>query len=103
MANHVQKIIEKGVMPDGTEIQIEDWSAVYPGTKYAWMIGAYPIAKHSSDRPFGPRKGKIFRCGLEFRTEAEARGAYDRLMNGARLTDFRNRFWNPSDIEYLED
>ena len=103
MANHTQKIIEKGVMPDGTEIQIEDWSEVYPGTYYAWMIGAYPIAKHSSDRPFGPRKGKIFRCGLEFSTEGEARCVYNRLMNGGRLMEFWDKFWNRTDAEYLED
>lgn len=97
-----QKIIEKAVMPDGTAIQIEDWSAVYPGTVYAWMIGAYPIAKHYSEKYFGPRKGEIFRCGLIFPDEREARSVFYRLMHGRSLTDFKDRFWNPEDAEYLE-
>lgn len=103
MADHAQKIIEKGVMPDGTEIQLEDWSEVYPGTVYAWMIGAYPVAKRGSERYFGPRKGKPFRCGLIFPDEQKVRGAFHSLMHGCPLTDFRDRFWNPEDVEYLED
>lgn len=99
----VQKIVEKGNMVDGTAIQLEDWSAVYPGTKYAWMIGAYPIARHSSGRLFGPEKGQLFRCGLYFPTEAEARSVYYRLLHGRSLAEFHEYFWNPEDIEYVPE
>jgi len=44
------KIIEYATMPDGTEIQLEDWAdkntEQFPDL-YGLMIGAYPIAKNT--------------------------------------------------------
>ena len=38
------EIIERAIMPNGTEIQLEDWSEDFPGV-CELTIGAYPIAK----------------------------------------------------------
>lgn len=44
------KVIERATMPNGTEIQLEDWSdknaEKFPEL-YGLMIGAYPIAKNT--------------------------------------------------------
>jgi len=75
----------KTTMPDGTEIQLEDWSNEFPSsTNLWWAVGAYPVAKHSSGRLFGPRSRK--------------------LENGeAELLDYRDKFWNGErDAEILE-
>ena len=45
------KIIDRAIMPDGTEIYLEDWSKSnsqeYPDV-HGMTIGAYPIARRTS-------------------------------------------------------
>ena len=57
------KILEKTVMPDGTPIQLEDWSdrntPEYPNL-YGLMIGAYPKQKRGCCNPY-PYPGREFR------------------------------------------
>ena len=44
----MHKIVDKAVMADGTEIQLEDWSDNNTPQHHAgWLIGAYPIAKET--------------------------------------------------------
>ncbi|WP_373262020.1 hypothetical protein [Hungatella hathewayi] len=43
------EVIEKGNAPDGTRIQIEDWSMNYSSYPRKSTIGFYPKAKHSLD------------------------------------------------------
>ena len=69
-------------MPDGTKIQIEDWKSDYSHIK-TLNIAAYPIAKESSDKPFGPRKNKIFRLELEhFDSDNKVLDIFDKLETG---------------------
>ncbi len=46
------EIIERVIMPNGTEIQLEDWGShntpEYPDL-YGLTIGAYPIAKNTGE------------------------------------------------------
>lgn len=57
------KIIERATMPNGTEIQLEDWSDKnterFPDL-YGLTIGAYPIAKNTG-------KYRLVRSGESFR------------------------------------
>ena len=94
----------KAVMPDGTSIQLEDWADDYPNTEYAWMIGAYPVAKHTSDRYFGPQKGKPFRVSLGFAKDNEAVACMEALNRGEKtLVDYADRMWDPKDVEFIKD
>ena len=43
----VHKILERAVTPDGINIQIEDWTEIYPDTYKAYNIGCYPVAKQT--------------------------------------------------------
>ena len=98
-------IREKAVMPDGTEIQLENWEDEFPSSPTLWWaVGAYPIAKHSSGRLFGPRRNCQFRLTISFHTEAEALECMRRLESGdAELLDYREKFWNGErDAECLE-
>ena len=104
MAGHF--IRATGKMPDGTGIQLEDWTDSFPSSPSLWWsIGAYPLAKRGSGRPFGPMyKGDKFRLTISFRTDAEAVEAFEKLNRGdAELLDYRDKFWNrEKDAELLE-
>ncbi len=95
----------KTTMPDGTEIQLEDWSNEFPSsTNLWWAVGAYPVAKHSSGRLFGPRRNQEFRLTISFAEESDARECFRKLESGeAELLDYRDKFWNGErDAEILE-
>lgn len=91
------RIIEKDVMPDGTSIQMEDWSKDYPGT-YASeaTIAAYPMAKRNVGGIFGPRTGELFRCAMNFHSYVQAREAFNLLSVGEKdLLDYTEFFSRP--------
>lgn len=94
-------------MPDNTAIQLEDWSDSYPENPHLWWtVGAYPVAKRGSGRPFGPmRKGEKFRLTISFKTDAEAVEAFEKLNRGeATLLDYADKFWNGErDAELLRE
>ena len=52
----MHKIVDKAVMADGTEIQLEDWhdcnSEEYP-TLYGYTIGCYPQSKEHKQMGMG--------------------------------------------------
>jgi hypothetical protein len=62
-------IVDKDVMPDGTEIQLEDWRQDYENV-FGYVIGAYPIAKNTG-------KYGWVRGGQEFRLTININGNYD--------------------------
>lgn len=77
------KVLEKGVMPDGTEIQIEEWNENYVFMPYGSTIGSYPISKKSHmDRPFGPRDGKEYRFSFNFQSYEETKEIFNDLLSG---------------------
>ncbi len=60
------KVIERAVMPNGTEIQLEDWidknTPEYPDL-YGLQIGAYPIAKNTGKHRW-IEGGQMFRISI---------------------------------------
>lgn len=83
------KVIERAVMPDGTEIQLEDWGNDYSFHKKNSTIAFYPMAINSiyknpkSEHPY-PERGKTFRASLDFDTEENARDAFQNMVDGSK-------------------
>ena len=94
MKDKIHKIVERALMPDGTKIQIEDWSEVYPTVYPIQMIAAYPKAKREG---WWVRRNESFRleisCGFE--SNDEVRKYFDGLVGGTvKLEDL---------IDYYKD
>ena len=104
----MHKIIDKAVLSDGTEIQLEDWhdknTKEYPDL-HGYTIGAYPIAKNTNKWGL-IRKGESFRLGIsqnKYRnyTEENVLSDYEALKNGDKtLIDLREYFWNTKKDEF---
>ena len=93
------KVIRKGTTPNGTHIQIEDWSENYTFYNKNATIGFYPEAQESiynEDHPDWtpyPKRGETFRASFKFDTEAEALEAFVLLENGCKaFMDYINNF-----------
>lgn len=103
------KIIKKGVMPDGTDIRIEDWSEDYPGTyAKAETLAAYPIAKKTHWRDTGscnipyPRERERFRASFNMGSGSAAEAAFEALTSGqATLKDYAEHMHDPQYAECL--
>lgn len=88
-------------MPDGTEIQLEDWSKKYPGV-FGLMIGAYPIAQISSQ--FGWIKyGENFRLSISYyNTNEDISKDFEALTRGEkRLEDLSEHFFDTKKSMWL--
>lgn len=91
------QIIERGIMQDGTKIQIEDWSNDYNFHKKNSTVAFYPMAINSiynnpkSRHPY-PERGETFRASLDFDSEESARDAFQSMVNGSKTY-----------MEYLEN
>ena len=73
------KVLEKGVMPNKTKIQIEDWSGDYTFLAHADTIAAYPTNRH----------GERFRAEKRFESGDAAACAFKELLSGkATLDDY---------------
>lgn len=100
------KVLNKGVMPDGTKIQMEDWHEDFPTIHTPKdVVAAYPIAKHYATRSEYegisyipcvheyPERYRTFRLALQFPCTDDAEAAYNNLLNGvARLLDYEKYF-----------
>lgn len=94
------KIIEKAVMPDGTKIQLEDWSEnntkAYPEL-YGLSIGAYPVAKNAT---LFTKRGENFRLQISMKKYSgyeneNVKADFEALKNGNRsLEDLADHFYN---------
>ena len=95
------KIIERAIMPDGTEIQLEDWSEdnteQFPDL-YGMHIGAYPIAKNTGK--YWIRSGESFRISISQNkytgySNDDVRADFEALKSGIKsLEDLAAHFWN---------
>ena len=95
------KVIRKGTTPNGTHIQIEDWSEDYTFYNKNATIGFYPIAIHdiydeeNPHFPAYPKRGETFRSEFDFNTEKEAKEAFDALQSGEKsFMDFLDNYSN---------
>ncbi len=85
------RIVAKGVMLDGTKIQVEDWSEEYPNVfKKATSIGFYPMCKTSINRddklhfPPYPERGRTFRSSFKFENSTETMDAFLAMLTGEK-------------------
>lgn len=96
------QVITVNSMPDGTKIQIEDWSEDYDFHAQNSTIGAYPIAQVNGKQFYSPKRGRTFRLSFNFFDEAEARKAFDELLKGEKqLIDFKKHVNNKRLLEFL--
>lgn len=76
------KVLQKGVMPDGAKIQIEEWHEDYDFMPYGGTVAAYPRN----------RKGEKFRAACDFDNNEQAKIAFENLISGEKgLKDFNFR------------
>lgn len=90
------KVLQMDKMPDGTDIQIEDWREDYPTTFDTVSIAAYPVAKNTG-RYRLVQGGKRFRVSMcrEWKTNDEVNGVYAKLISGeVNLNALSDHFWN---------
>lgn len=85
------KILNKAVLPNGTNIQIEEWSEDYSFYPYGATLATYPKSKVNIDGQFAPKWNKTFRCDFKFNNHEEALQAYNDLILGNKvLSDYAN-------------
>lgn len=100
------KVLESAVMPNGTEIQLEDWSdkntPEYPNL-YGIAIGAYPIAKNTGKYRW-IEGGQTFRLTISMNqymgyTNDDVKADFEALKGGKKsLEDLADHFWNGKKI-----
>jgi hypothetical protein len=103
------KILKKATMPNGTEIQLEDWSdtntAECPDL-YGLTIGAYPTAKNSSKYKW-IEAGNKFRVGISANkysdySNDDVKSDFEALKSEEKtLEDLAPHFWNGEKDMYL--
>ena len=95
------KVVEKATMPNGTEIQLEDWresnTEEYPNL-YGFMIGAYPIARNDGRYGFVRKRDKfrlqIAHNNYQNYTNDDVKADFEALKNGRKtLEDLSEHFW----------
>ena len=96
------KVLEKATMPNGTEIQLEDWSEhntdKYPNL-YGLTIGAYPVTKNSGKNGW-VKGGQTFRLTISMNsyqnyTNDNVKADFDALKNGTKsLEDLSEHFYD---------
>ncbi|GIN22618.1 hypothetical protein [Siminovitchia fordii] len=94
------KILNKGIMPDGANIQIEEWSENYNFKPYGSTLAIYPVSKATHKGSYAPKEGDTYRFSFDFDSHSEAEKAFDDLIKGNKFPlDFHNNF--SSKREYL--
>jgi len=89
-------VVKSSVMPDGTKIQIEDWSKDYDFIPPSSALAAYSVSKWTIDSSFGPRAGEIYRFQFNFADKAEIERAFADLTSGIKsLADFKDKLDRP--------
>ena len=85
------QVIKEGKMPNGTEIQIEDWSENYNSMPPSSTIVAYAVSKTTKEGAFSPKAGEVYRFSFNFDNENDAAEAFVALVNGRKdLADYRH-------------
>lgn len=83
------KVIRRNKMPNGTDIQQEDWSEDYSFYSKNSTIAVYPIAIITNESGLIGR-GDRFRLTLDFDTEEQANECYENLISGkAKINDYK--------------
>lgn len=94
------KILQKGKMQDGTDIQIEEWHENYNFVPYGSTLASYPLSKISLEGQFAPKGNERCRIAFSFESEEEAKQVFDNLLNGkSNLADYKE---NITDLRYKD-
>lgn len=96
------KVLKKSKMPDGTDIQIEDWKDVYEFTKTNSIV-AYPKAKNTSKYGY-VRNNERFRLELiHFKDDEQVENIFNKLEKGTiKLEELSKHFYTGhQDMYYL--
>lgn len=97
----ILKIIKKGIMPNGTHIQIEDWSEDYAFHNYADTLASYPISKETHRGTWAPKAGERYRFSFHFKNAEETEKAYNDLLEDKKeLEDYKHIM--SSKLEYKD-
>lgn len=79
------KVIAKAIMPNGTNIQIENWNENYDFIPPCSTLATYPISRASHKGSFSPRANETYRFAFDFKSSEEAKQAFENLKNGTKL------------------
>jgi hypothetical protein len=91
------KVLIKGIMPNGTPIQIEEWHEDYDFMPYGRTLASYPLSKVSHEGSYSPQRNKPYRFEFDFGSHEEAREAFASLMDGSKqLSDFKDKMCYPN-------
>jgi hypothetical protein len=84
------KVLKKGIMKDGTDIQIEEWNENYNFMQYGSTIASYPKSKSNHEGSCSPKLNQIYRFSFDFKSNEETEKAYNSLLDGTKtLSDFK--------------
>ena len=86
-------VMKKGIMPDGTPVQIEDWNEGTKRYAYGFTVGSYPKSKANHPGSFSPKYGEPFRAQFNFDSDESVNDAFDNLVSGQKtLADYKDNF-----------
>lgn len=89
------KILQTGILPNGTHIQIEEWNENYSFKPYGSTIASYPKSKISHEGNFAPKGNEIYRFEFDFESHEETKRAFNELVTGQKtLVDFKDKLYN---------
>jgi hypothetical protein len=102
------RLIETAIMPDGTRIQLEDWSEDNSPLTFNsnLCIAVYPISKHTTKHKW-IREGEPFRLSIVGNKylgylDNDVRADYEALKEGRkRLEDLAEWFWEGTRAMWL--
>ena len=84
------KILQKGTMPNGTHIQIEEWNENYNFMPYGSTLASYPKSKMSHEGAFSPKGNQIYRFEFSFESDEETIIVFNDLLEGiTELVDIK--------------
>ena len=90
------KVLTRGITPNGTPIQIEEWNENYGFIPYGSTVASYPKSKASHEGTFSPKGNEVYRLSFNFNSEIEAKSAFDGLKAGVKeLADYKTNMDNP--------
>ncbi|WP_275372659.1 hypothetical protein [Clostridium tertium] len=95
------KVLEKGIMPDGTHIQIEDWSSDYNIHSYGCDLATFPKSKSTHSGPFEPKANETYRFEFKFDSNTDAMIAFNSLITGDKQLFYFIEYFS-SKREYLD-
>ena len=93
-------ILEKGIMKDGTKIQIENWKEDYSFMTYGDTLAIFAISKTNHNGSYSPKRNENYRLDFKFNNNEKVKQTFNELiLNSKSLIDFKE---NLVDKEYQD-